>query len=175
MTSLRFSASLDLFTKTITLLIISGVLLFCCFLVYDALVLASHPKDQLLKTGMCATLAFVMIIAWAFAPKYYSLSDTELIVHRPIRDAVFNRYDIKRAEKLEGKIITGFIRVFGVGGLFGYTGRFYSKKTGHVAFHATRRTNRVLITFKDDKKIVISPDDLALLDKINEKALDKPV
>lgn len=62
------------------------------------------------------------------------------------------------------KMIT--IRTFGVGGLLGYFGKFYTPQIGHMTFYATQRTNRILIVDKQGKKFLLTPDDISLIEKI---------
>jgi hypothetical protein len=60
----------------------------------------------------------------------------------------------------------GTIRTFGVGGLFGYFGKFHTPGIGHSTFYATQRKNKILIVTSNDKKIVITPDDNSLAEKL---------
>jgi hypothetical protein len=61
----------------------------------------------------------------------------------------------------------GTIRTFGVGGLFGYFGKFHTPNIGHITFYATQRVNKVLIVTKQGKKIILTPDDIGLIQNIN--------
>ena len=62
-------------------------------------------------------------------------------------------------ELLDKERLNGSIRTFGVGGLFGYWGRFANSKIGVMTWYATRRDNAVLITKFNNKKIVLTPDE----------------
>ena len=48
------------------------------------------------------------------------------------------------------------VRTYGVSGLFGYFGRFYTKHLGHHSMYATDRHKSVVI--RTNKTYVISPD-----------------
>jgi hypothetical protein len=74
--------------------------------------------------------------------------------------------DIIAVKLIDDNEITGTIRKFGVGGLFGYYGLYYIPKIGNVKYYTTRRNNRILIVLKNKNKIVISPDDVSLIDLI---------
>ena len=50
------------------------------------------------------------------------------------------------------------IRTFGVGGLFGYFGKFRNSKIGTMTWYATMRNQAILINLKDGQRIVITPD-----------------
>ena len=49
-------------------------------------------------------------------------------------------------------------RLFGVGGLFGYFGKFVYYKIGSVDLYSTNKSNQVLIRFSGHKQIVLSPE-----------------
>ena len=65
------------------------------------------------------------------------------------------------------------IRTFGVGGLFGYFGKFFNSKIGRLTMYGTRRNNTVLIE-TDNKKIILTPDDPIEFLKHKEKQ-QKPI
>lgn len=69
-----------------------------------------------------------------------------------------NRADIKSVELIEKATLSGTIRTFGVGGLFGWYGKFANSQLGNMTWYLTRRDKPVLILKKDSKKILISPD-----------------
>ena len=66
---------------------------------------------------------------------------------------------VSTVDELPREQLRGMIRTFGVGGLFGYYGKFFSASLGHITMYATRAKGMVLITTTTGKKIVISPDD----------------
>lgn len=49
------------------------------------------------------------------------------------------------------------IRIFEVGGLFGYFGKFSNKKNGVMTWYCTRRNKLVMVT-TENEKIILSPD-----------------
>ncbi len=63
------------------------------------------------------------------------------------------------AIKVDNEKMKWTIRKIGVGGLFGYYGKFVKRSFGSMTFYATRRNNYVLVTMTDDRKIIITPDD----------------
>ena len=50
-------------------------------------------------------------------------------------------------------------RTFGVGGLYGYYGKFYNRTFGSMTWYATRRDKLVLVKFQNKKKIILTPDE----------------
>ncbi|MBN8703585.1 MAG: hypothetical protein J0M08_11000 [Bacteroidetes bacterium] len=100
-----------------------------------------------------------------FAPRYYILNDTQLIIVRPIANKVFERKSIVNAKVIDNAAFLKIQRTFGVGGLFGYFGVF----SGIYVF-ATQKKNGILFTTaSDNKEYIISPDDTALYDNLISK------
>ena len=52
----------------------------------------------------------------------------------------------------------GSLRTFGIGGLFGYIGRFRNRRIGGYTAYVTDALNSVVLRFPD-KTFVLSPDD----------------
>jgi hypothetical protein len=69
------------------------------------------------------------------------------------------RTDIKTVEHIDKNDLKWSIRIFGVGGLFGYWGKFRNKKMGSMTWYATRRNNVVLVTTIHQKKIILTPNE----------------
>jgi len=62
--------------------------------------------------------------------------------------------------KLESGKLTYSVRTFGVGGLFGYFGKFWNKEYGNMTWYATRRDKAIMIITKENKKIILTPDEV---------------
>jgi hypothetical protein len=104
---------------------------------------------------MIAIYIPVLIIAWAGTPQKYIVSDEGIRIKRPIGDIFIPIDKIDDVEEKDFKF-TKTIRVFGNGGLFGITGRFWTKEDGTMYFYG-RNSNYVMV--HADKKYVLSPDD----------------
>ncbi len=107
-------------------------------------------------TTVCLLIYF---LAFAFRPVNYVVTKDELIVRRPLLNVHIKRADIKSVELIDKNKIRGSIRTFGVGGLFGYYGRFANFSLGRMTWYATRRDKPVLVKTTDDKKIIFTPND----------------
>ncbi len=101
----------------------------------------------------------IYFIAFAFRPINYVVTKEEIIVSRPILNVHIKRSDIKSVELIERNKITGSIRTFGVGGLFGYYGNFANFSLGRMTWYATRKDKPVLIKTLDNKKIIFTPNE----------------
>ena len=103
-------------------------------------------------------LIIIYLICMALKPLSYEITKDELIIRRLIKSVRMNRADIKSLELIEKTTLSGTIRTFGVGGLFGWYGKFANSQLGNMTWYLTRRDKPVLILKKDSKKILISPD-----------------
>lgn len=114
-----------------------------------------------------STLSLIVIIllllAYLFTfllrPLHYTITDTALIIQRPLSSKKIARADIEALELFINGELNWAIRTFGVGGLFGYFGRFFKGSIGSMTWYATRRNKAVLIRTKKGDRIVVTPDD----------------
>lgn len=74
--------------------------------------------------------------------------------------------DINQVRTLTDNEMQGTVRTFGVDGLFGYFGKYHTPGIGHTTFYATQQKNKILIVTNNDNKIVITPDDISLANKL---------
>jgi hypothetical protein len=106
-------------------------------------------------------LTLIYFITYFFRPINYQILVDKLVIHRTISDIKIERTEIKSVELLEKEMLNSTIRVFGVGGLFGYYGKFTNSKMGMMTWYATRRDKAVMVITVTDKKIIITPDEPA--------------
>jgi hypothetical protein len=99
------------------------------------------------------------IICYGFSPKSYEINDINLIIKRPFKDVVIDRTQIISATPVESSKLRWAIRTFGVGGLFGYFGKFWNKEFGDMTWYATQRSHTVLIITDNHQKIILTPDE----------------
>jgi hypothetical protein len=148
--SSSYKASLDVPAKIITGLI----LLMCLFFAIMGVITA-------------ALILFVTIaLCYILHPTAYTLNKDVLIIQRPVKPVVIYRNEISNIELLDEKQLKWTIRTFGVGGLFGYFGYFYNREIGSMLWYTSHQKNRILITKKNEEKVVISPDDPSLFDSL---------
>ena len=163
---MNYKASLDKLAKGITI----GVFIILIAIGQkNARELLAAPNDTttiLIHAGTILLFVTILLISWLYAPKSYTFENNELSINRPIGKVKIKLADIKQVRKLDEKETEGTIRTFGVGGLFGYFGKFHIPKIGHSTFYSTQQKNKILIVTNNDKKIVITPDDITLVDKL---------
>lgn len=166
---MKFKASLDTMAKAITVFII---LLFIYLgqrsfhIIMDS---ETDPTSFYLHVFILVFLILVLLGTWAFSPKGYEIRNGKLTIKRIIGDFDIGLHEIIGVKELTTEETKGTIRTFGVGGLFGYFGRFYIPKIGRVIFFATQRKNKVLIIKKDEKQFILSPDDEQFLQYLKNK------
>ncbi|MET4082810.1 hypothetical protein ABIB40_002774 [Pedobacter sp. UYP30] len=71
----------------------------------------------------------------------------------------FKKDNIKNLQQIGKQTIAKSIRIFGNGGLFGFTGYFSNASICKMRWFVMRKDTRVLIDFYDGEKIVISPNE----------------
>ena len=151
---MTYTTSLDKLAKGTTFFV---TVLFVAIVIGQLFVI----KDGEIAAAVITTFVLLIIYfgIFLFRPINYKLNDNELIIHRSISDIKINRNEIKHVEHLEKSALSWSWRVFGVGGLFGYWGKFTNSKLGSMTWYATRRNNAVLIEMISHKKIIITPND----------------
>lgn len=103
-------------------------------------------------------LIIVTIICFILKPSHYILEEDAIIIHRKFNDVKILHSDILKVELVPAEKLKWSIRTFGVGGLFGYFGKFYNRNIGSMTWYATQRENFVLIKTSKNN-IIITPDD----------------
>jgi len=98
----------------------------------------------------------IILLTYLFAPKGYEITLDGLLIKRPLRSFTIPSKEIVAVNKVEK--ISGGIRLWASGGLFGYFGLFKLSGLGRVWVYATNKNKLVLIKTKD-KKYIISPKD----------------
>jgi ABC-type uncharacterized transport system permease subunit len=150
---MEFKASMDKFTK-ITTVVVSLMLLSA--IVLQFMVFKNNNFWIPLITSSFILVGF--IITLLYKPNTYTIQSNQVIIHRFINEVVIKKFEIKSIKQIEKDELKGTIRTFGVGGLFGYFGKFYNSTFGAITWYATRRSNYILITTSTNKKIIITPD-----------------
>jgi hypothetical protein len=100
-----------------------------------------------------------LIVAEAFAARVrgYTLTEQEVIVHRGFWDTRLALAGL-RSVSGDADAMRGSARVFGNGGLFSITGRYWNRKLGWYRAFATDQSRAVILRYAD-RTIVITPHD----------------
>jgi hypothetical protein len=121
-----------------------------------------NPLGNVIPICTAVGLTLIYFITFIFRPIHYQVLEDTLIIHRQIADVKIERSEIKSVELLDKEMLQSTIRVFGVGGLFGYYGKFANTKMGMMTWYATRRDKAVLVITITGKKIILTPDEPAI-------------
>jgi hypothetical protein len=158
----QYKASLDTAAWVITISI-SALLGFVAYISSKRITEASELSNYGIHVFSLLICVFTMLTAWLFAPSSYEITGTELIVRRPAGSRRFLLADIENSRQLNKPDMKGVIRTFGVGGLFGYYGKFTSSSLGPFTMYCTKMSHLILLTLRSGKKIVLSPDDVTMI------------
>lgn len=139
-----YKASLDRAAIIITILV---SLLFAALILFNFIM------------PLALFLLSIYLICFNLKPLRYELGENELIISRIIMSVRINISDIESLTLISKEKLNGTIRTFGVGGLFGWYGKFSNSQLGNMTWYLTRRDKAILIITKTHKKILISPDD----------------
>ena len=151
---MEFKTSLDKFTK-ITTVVVSLLLLSAIVIQFMVFKNNNYWIPRIASVFILVGFIFTLL----YKPNAYTILSNQIIIHRYINNVVIEKTEIKSVTKIEKEELKGTFRLFGVGGLFGYYGKFSSFKMGAMTWYATRRNNYVLIITSSFKKIILTPDD----------------
>ena len=148
-----FTTSLDKRAVILTVLV-TVVFLFIIVMQYP--IITDHMKDGAFYTTL--TCLFIYFLAFGFRPVKYKIKQDEIEICRPLLNARIRRSEVLHAEVIGSDVMHGAIRTWGVGGLWGYYGNFYSFTLGRMTWYATRKDKVVLLKTEKDN-IILTPDD----------------
>lgn len=169
---MEFKASLDTTAKLITALV-TLLLLVLSYKSVTAIISANGDnKAIIIHSGLLLLFTFIMVSAYVFAPRSYRIDSSELVIVRPAKDRIVKLSGIAEIRTIEDGSMPSAIRTLGVGGLFGYFGRFYISGIGNVTLYATKRTNNVFIRTKQGENIMITPDNQRFAEILQQKLFD---
>ena len=148
-----FSAKLDDLSKIITY-VIAAVLVIPLIMLTQ---IAARGNPEVLIPF--AVVIIVLAVALLFRVKSYVLTPTELQIVRQVGAKSFPINTFKSATPATTKELVFGLRLFGSGGWAGYFGTFFYRNVGKVSVFATDRKKLILLRTKDDRQILVSPED----------------
>jgi hypothetical protein len=151
---MKFAASLD---KTAIVLTVLVSILFASIIGGQYAFISDAGRALPIYTTVGCLAIYGL--AFAFRPAGYVVTGEEVLVSRPLLDVHIKRADIQRVVALPARDLSASVRLFGVGGLFGYYGKYANHLLGRTTWYATRRDTPVLLETTDDKKYILTPND----------------
>ncbi len=139
-----FSATYDRTTKIISALVVA-------LLIFLAVTAHSVVIESL--------AGLVILVSYAYSPRGYALSHRWLTIKRLIGSVHLPLDQIHQVRVAAGDDLTGCIRLWGSGALFGYYGIFRTTGLGKCTWYVTDRSKSVVVV-SATKTVVLSPDDV---------------
>jgi hypothetical protein len=149
--SIPFHWGTDVLVVTIlTLVVLVGTLWF------TLVVLPEWPAQVLwLKYLLMFIVMGTIVIGSCYVPIRLKASGDKITIRLLLVSQEIPLNEVIEVRQISKFDVSGSIRTFGSGGLFGYLGRFKSNKLGNYTMYATEWNNLVLIR-TNNKKYVIS-------------------
>ncbi len=124
-------------------------------------------KSEALIPALLITsiMALVFGIGWYYRVLRYSLTEDTILVHR-----LSGKVELSILELVDTRVVNkedGFraIRTMGMGGLWGFWGRFYSTDLGHFKLYTTCWKPILFLHLKGKGWVGISPKDPVSIEK----------
>ncbi len=149
-----FKASLDKLTLSLTV----GITILFLAIGIGSIYLEQNEKSDV-PIYVDVFLFLIYVLCYGLSPKSYEINEKSLIIKRPFKDVIIDRSQIASATAVESSALRWSVRTFGVGGLFGYFGKFWNKEFGDMTWYASQRSHMVLIITNDQQKIILTPDE----------------
>lgn len=116
-----------------------------------------------------AILSLIVVVCRSLRITGYEVQDRSLKIRRPVMPLGIEYTQIREVLTPSPAQMSGSIRLFGSGGVFGYFGTFRNSEFGMMRWYATRTSNWILLIDAENKKLVLTPDDLNLAEEIRKR------
>jgi len=118
----------------------------------------SHPHSHPVWNAFLLTVLWLLLPGSAlFTIRGYTVTPEAILVHRLLWSTRLPREGLIAATS-EPKAMKGALRLCGNGGMFSFSGWFWSKKLGRFSAYVTD-LNRTVVLRWDKRTAVVSPDD----------------
>ena len=157
---MNYSASYD---KSVRIMTVIGLIILGSVIAFNFYEITVNNGGEvgIIPNILIMILLFsVILFTFLFAPKGYVINESGIVIDRLFSQVLFSSEKIRSVRVLAENELDGAIRTFGVGGLFGYYGRFRSDALKGFSAYATQWRNFVLIETTEGKKIVLTPDEM---------------
>ena len=164
-----FKASLDSLAKGMSIAVLILFLGIGASIVYN--LDSTNPTEMPLWAALLIESIFlgIYLFWYLYAPQAYLVESDRIKIIRPIGKVDIRFNNISSIRLVDKSEIRTLIRTFGVGGLFGYYGYYYSSSLGKLILYTTQRKNLLVIEQKVGRKILLSPDDTSLVETLLTK------
>ena len=126
------------------------------FMLYEIFTQAENTESLIGLIVFNIIMLPTMLACEGLAPQRLEIGESQIVVLRRYQSVVISLEEIKSVEQLPANVLRGAIRTGGVGGLFGYYGKYYTRSIGSFSLYATGSENLFLIRKWNGKNIVIA-------------------
>jgi hypothetical protein len=152
---MTYKTSLDTFCKIVTI----GITALFAIIIYIQAIQVQevgYPAPIILSSFFM----LIYLITFLYRPFAYTINRDTIAIKRLIGSKSIALRDITTATAIEKIELRWAFRIFGVGGFFGYWGKFTNSKFGTMTWYATNLNKAVMIETKKGKRIVMTPNDV---------------
>lgn len=151
---MNFKTTPDKSVKIVTLII--GFLFLLSIVGLTGMFVA---EKKIILPVVAVIILSAFVFAYVYRPISYTVTKDHLIIKRMAGAVLIPRSAIKSVDIIHKNVVDGSLRTFGVGGLFGYYGKFSNAKLGAMTWYVRRMDHLVFINTSGEK-ILVSPDDI---------------
>jgi len=123
------------------------------------LIVAAATHNAIMGLLIAPLFTLILGLAYAWSPRGYAISGQSLVVKRLVGNVGIPLESVREVRAAAADDLSGCIKVFGNGGLFGYYGLFRTSKLGTCTWYVTSRRNSVVVV-AERKTMLFSPDDV---------------
>lgn len=153
----NFPSSLDRRTLAMTVLAAAFLVIGISAAAVSSAQTISPARELLI--ALAVALALALVVAYLLAPSGVSVDPTSLWLNRRLSREQLALTDLRSVRRINSLDLRNAVRLFGVGGLFGYYGWFTSSALGRFRMVATR-LDRLAVADFAGKTIVFSADEI---------------
>lgn len=165
---MSYTTRLDVNAKVTTIvvsLVLAGIAYFCISVI---------PEDtpvglRILLCGVSLSPLSIIIVCYWLSPYAYDLAENALVIKRRRSPVVIPYTEILGVDYINPAFVQDFVRTGGNGGVFGYFGDFTAGGKDIYTLYVTQMKILVMVRVRDGRKLIISPIDYSLLNKLRER------
>ncbi len=146
---------------------------FCSFIGIIAITLFIQSKTRdsisiLIASALLAIYLAAIVYGFLNTPYSYKLSNEFLVIYRRRLPIKILLKDIRVIREFSIDDRKGLVKTFGAEGVIGNVGRWSSNLYKSLHVLTSRDTNWTLVRTKQGKNYIISPDNIELIQQVNE-------
>ena len=123
---------------------------------------------RIMHAVLFLVLFATIFMVYAYSPRFVITSDSEICLCKGVGKVKIKYSDIANLGIFNTKEFSA--RTFGIGGICGYTGKFYTKSLGNHTEYVGNYSQAFYLILKNGKKYVFSCEDRdAVLKEIQDK------